>query len=136
MTGLSKLNFLANRKIKILLLLISMTLPYGCATKYYFSNVNQGFSGFPKSKVSIEKAIQIAEPYLNQSYKMRLSMRKWPLKSNSPPIIYVTLLDQYYYIVKEDYPYQYREAYLEFAVKVNRNNGHVELIKSPSDSDF
>lgn len=108
----------------------------GCATKYYFSNVNKGFLGFPHSTISIDKAIQIAQPYLNQSYKLRMSLRKWPLQSSSPPIIYVTLLDQYYYIVKEDYPYQYREAYLEFAVKVNRNSGQVELIKTPSDSDF
>lgn len=108
----------------------------GCANRYYFSNVNRGFAGFPKSEVSIEQAIRLAEPYLSQSYKMRLSLRKWPLQSNSPPIIYVTLLDQNYYIVKEDYPYQYREAYLEFAVKVNKTTGKVELITTPSDSDF
>jgi len=135
MIGLLK-HYPKSQKLILLILLVAISSFYGCATKYYFSNVNKGFARFPKSNVSIEQAIRIAEPYLNQSYKMRLSLRKWPLQASSPPIIYVTLLDPYYYIVKEDYPYQYREAYLEFAVKVNRNNGQVELIKTPSDSDF
>ena len=120
----------------VLVLLFVSLLAGGCATKSYFSNVNQGFAGFPPSKISIDDAIRIAQPYLNQSYKLRLSLRKWPLQPSSPPLIYVTLMDQYYYVVKEDYPYQYREAYLEFAVKVNRNTGKVELITTPSDSDF
>lgn len=108
----------------------------GCASTHYFSNVNRGFSEFPPSPISIEEAIRIARPYLNQSYKMRLSMRKWPLKASSPPIIYVSLIDQYYYVVKEDYPYQYREAYLEYAVKIDRNTGKAELIKTASDWEF
>lgn len=136
MTGQFKFISFYKKTIFYILIFSSLAILNGCATKYYFSNVNKGFVGFPQSPVTIEQAIQIAEPYLNQSYKMRLSLRKWPLQSNTPPIIYVTLLDQYYYIVKEDYPYQYREAYLEFAVKVNRMNGKVELIKTPSDSDF
>jgi len=135
MTGSFKL---ANNPISVIVLIFAFTilLVSGCATKYYFSNVNKGFAGFPQSPISIEQAISLAEPYLNQSYKLRLSLRKWPLQSNSQPIIYVTLLHQYYYIVKEDYPYQYREAYLEYAVKVNRETGKVELITTPSDSDF
>jgi hypothetical protein len=123
-------------KLSYIYQLILVSVLCGCASTHYFSNVNRGFSEFPPSPITIEQAIRIARPYLNQSYKMRLSMRKWPLKSSSPPIIYVSLIDQYYYVVKEDYPYQFREAYLEYAVKINRNTGKAELIKTASDWDF
>lgn len=97
----------------------------GCAPTRFFSNEKAGYQAFPNTTISVQKAIQLAKPYLEESYKLRLGMRKWTLDNDNEAIIYVSLIDDYFYIVKDNYPYKFREAYLPFAVRVHKQTGEI-----------
>lgn len=113
--------------------MVFLTLLLSCAPMHYFSNVKQGFQDFPPTPIDVSQAIRLAQPFLDESYKMRLSLRKWPLETSQTPLVYVSLVNDYYYIVKEDYPYKFREAYLEFAVRIHKETGEVTLIRAARD---
>ena len=110
-------------------LFFALLLLTACAPTQYFSNAKQGFAEFPPATIDVQKAIRLAQPYLDESYKMRLNMRKWPLDNGQDPVIYVSLVQDYYYIVKENYPYKFREAYMQYAVRVHKETGEVTLIR-------
>lgn len=117
------MNLLSCRALVIVL--ASLILLSGCAPTRYFSNEKIGYKAFPSTSISVQKAIDLAKPYLEESYKLRMGMRKWTLDNNAETITYVSLIDDYFYIVKDNYPYKFREAYLPFAVRVHNQTGEV-----------
>ena len=116
---------MSNKTSNILIIFLLLTIS-GCGRVYWGSSYNSSsFNDFPENSVSAIKAIKLAEPYLDKTFELRSALRDWPSKEDKEPVVHVVLKGKYYYIVKENYPYKYIEAYLPHAVKVNKNTGQV-----------
>lgn len=97
-------------------------LVIGC-TPYHFGSYPEGAARFPDQPVSVIEAVEKAEPYLDESFRLRQKGRDqydWPTWD---PTLTVTLKGGYYYIVKDNYPYIYHSAYRAHAVKVHSKTG-------------
>lgn len=103
-----------------------MLLIVGCkSNETYFGSTYSGFDGFPKTEIDIDKAIELSEPYLESTFILRKKNRN--TNSTKEPVIWVTLKDNWYYIVKDNYPSYTPNFYLRHAVRINSKNG--EIIK-------
>ena len=104
------------------MIVIPMLLLSSC-TKSYFSRAELGFDSFPKNPVSPERAVKLAEPYLDNTFKVKTDDSV--LMALAKPKIWVTLKGKYYYIVKDSTNEINIDYYLYKAVKVNKNTGEV-----------
>lgn len=113
-------------------LLIICFLLAGCTPKIYSGTDETGFAHFPKNnKISPEKALELAEPYLEFSYKLRKENRPAEYNPTTPPVKYVILKEKSYYITKDNYNSKLVTFYLTHAVKVDKDTG--EVTKPSSD---
>ena len=84
-----------------------------------------GFDDFPEREITVDKAIELATPYLDKSYKLRLKSRAQTNGDFKTDIIHVSLKDDFYYIVKDDYPSYTPGFYLLHAIKINTSTGYI-----------
>ncbi len=94
-----------------------------CASVEYFSHSEKGFDDAPKTKVTIQKALSIAEPYLDITFQLR--KEAMVRSTEKEPIIWVSLKGGWYYFVKDNYPSYTPGFYLKHAVKVNSDTGEL-----------
>ena len=100
----------------------------GCGDNTYSGTVESGFDHFPENKISPNKALSIAEPYLETSFALRRKNRGSKYNSGTKePITYVVLDKDYYYVTKDNYDAKFVNFYFDYAVKVNKNTGELIL---------
>lgn len=70
--------------------------------------------------------MELAAPYLDDSFKLRSQNLATGRRSNTrPPVDSVTLKGDTYYIARDNYPAIYAKFYLPYAVRVDANTGAV-----------
>ena len=82
-----------------------------------------GYRNVKGAKIQPAQAVELARPYLDRTFQLRKSNSELPRSKDKEPIIYVTLKDGYYFIVKDNYPAKSVHFYLDHAVKVHKNTG-------------
>lgn len=112
-----------NRYKKLILIIFAMFLT-GCEPQSMGSSLS-GYKIIPGAKIQPQEAVGLASPYLDKTFELRQWNSELIRKKDVEPIIYVTLKDDEYYIVKENYPAVSVYFYLKHAVKVNINSGAV-----------
>lgn len=70
-----------------------------------------------------ERAYELAQPYLEESFRLRQEMRTW--NSDRPPNDHFTLKGGQYHIARDNYPYIFTGSYLKHAVIVDANTGAI-----------
>ena len=75
--------------------------------------------------MSIEQAIDMATPYLDESFRIMSKNREFISGGDNAPWIHVIEEGRYYLITKDNYPYKYFDPYIKAAVKVNKYTGEV-----------
>lgn len=99
----------------------------GCES-IYTGTTETGLAHFPKNnKISVEKAVELANPYLDESYKLRQSRRSGNYPPNLPTSTYVILKGNFYYITKDYWHHKAADFYLHNSVKVNKDTGETEI---------
>lgn len=109
---------------KILIIIIFASILAGCEPQSMGSSLS-GYKNNPGATIQPQKAVELASPYLDKTFELRQRNSDLTRKKDVEPIIHVTLKDDEYYIVKENYPGKSVYFYLEHAVKVNINSGNV-----------
>jgi hypothetical protein len=84
-----------------------------------------GYKNIQGAKIQPQKAVELAGPYLDKTFELRLQDSELTRRKEIEPIIYVTLKNDEYYIVKDNYPAKSVYFYPKHAVKVNINTGNV-----------
>lgn len=80
----------------------------------------------PGFDISPERAVELAQPYLEKSFELRRQHIEPNRRSDSnPPFDHVNLKGDMYYIVRDNYPAIKASFYLRYAVRVNANTGEV-----------
>jgi hypothetical protein len=117
------------KKMKLICKLIFVILIFlltNCGTEpKSVGNSLTGYNTVAEAKIQPKEAVELAMSYLDKTFELRQKNRESNKKRNSEPIIYVTLKNNEYYIVKENYPDISVYFYLKHAVRVNINTGHV-----------
>ncbi len=116
------------RKHNILFwLLLPLVLPLffllSCSEVKLIGDSRSGYIKDLSFKISPEKAVELAGPYLDLSYELRVKNRS--ISHNAPLNDYVVQKGKWYYVTRDNYPYKYIGAYKNHAVKVNVNSGTV-----------
>ena len=95
----------------------------GCATSH-FGTFPDRLDRFPDRRISAVAAVDAAEPYLDETFKMIRAARgsDWP---HHTPVIRVKLRKGVYYVLKDNYPSMSADYGFGYAVKVNANTGEV-----------
>lgn len=81
--------------------------------------------------VTVERALELAAPHLEESFRLRQQMRSRPSAAGYmalEPEDYITLVGgRYYYICRDNYPYKVQNGfvYLKHAVVVDGQTGEV-----------
>lgn len=117
---------LCNKIMKIetiLLILLAFTLA-GCEPQSVGNSLS-GYKEIPGAKIQPQKAVDLASPYLDKTFELRQKDSELNRRKDREPIVHVTLKDDEYYIVKENYPEKSVYFYLKHAVKVNIKTGKV-----------
>jgi len=107
----------------ILLILLAFTLA-GCEPKSVGSSLS-GYKEIPGAIIQPQKAVELAGPYLDKTFELRQQDSDLTRRKDIEPIIHVTLKNNEYYIVKDNYPDKSVYFYLKHAVKVNIKTGNV-----------
>ena len=97
----------------------------GC-TPVHIGTYPGDLTRFPDRPVSPDKAVEAAQPFLDQSFALCRALRgsDWPEQSN--PRISVKLEGSQYKVLKDNYPYKsYSEYRFSHAVLVNAETGEV-----------
>ncbi|MEW6067615.1 MAG: hypothetical protein AB1610_04920 [Nitrospirota bacterium] len=111
-------------KIKqIILILLALALA-GCEPQSVGNSLS-GYKEVPGAKIQPQKAVELASPYLDKTFELRQKESELNRNKDREPIVYVTLKDDEYYIVKENYPAKSVYFYLKHAAKVNIHDGKV-----------
>jgi len=110
--------------IKTPVVIILVILLTGCEPQSVGSSLS-GYKNVPGAKIQPEQAVELAKQYLDKTFELRKQDKEVARKENVEPITFVTLQDDEYYIVKENYPAKSVYFYLKHAVKVNINTGNV-----------
>lgn len=112
--------------VKVGVIILMCFLLTGCNAKSYSGTEATGFSHFPKdNKISPETAIEIAKPYLSESFELRQARRETKYPSNLSTDTYVILKGDSYYVTKDYYHHKAMDFYLNNAVKVNKKTGEI-----------
>ena len=117
-------------KIRItpILLIISIILA-GCSGAISINKTDKGYEYIKNAKIQPDKAIKLAEPYLDKIFEIRSKNRDWPSVKERQPIIHIVLKGNYYYVTKENYPAKDIYFYMRNAVKIHKNRGKI-IIKT------
>ncbi len=111
-------------KRDILLLILSPVIfILSCSEVKFIGDSRSGYIKDLSFKITPEKAVELAEPYLDLSYKIRLSKRSGT--HDGPLNDYVVQKGKWYYVTRDNYPYKYIGAYKNHAVRVNVNSGMI-----------
>ena len=94
-----------------------------CSEVKYIGDSRSGYVKDLSFIISPEKAVKLAEPYLNLSYELRVKNRS--IRHDSPLVDFVVQKGKWYYVTRDNYPYKYIGAYKNHAVKVNVNSGMI-----------
>lgn len=102
------------------------TASVGCEKSYYSGSIETGFAHFPRNnKISPEKAVDLAQPYLAHSYELRKKNLKRHYTVPNVPFDFVVLKGDFYYIVRDDEPNKFINFYIPYAVKINKRTGEI-----------
>ncbi|MFA5143947.1 MAG: hypothetical protein WC522_07290 [Candidatus Omnitrophota bacterium] len=116
--------YIVSTKVGIILFMCFLLI--GCDAKSYSGTEATGFSHFPKdNRVSPERAIEFAKPYLGESFELRQARRGAKYPSNLPLDVYIILKGDFYYVTKDYYHHKAMDFYLHNAVKVNKKTGEI-----------
>lgn len=107
----------------LFILLLAFIL-IGCEPQSVGTSLS-GYKEIPGAKIQPQKAVELASPYLDKTFELRQKDSDLDRRKDTEPIIHVTLKDDEYYIVKENYPAKSVYFYLKHAVKVNIKDGKV-----------
>ncbi|MEK7698944.1 MAG: hypothetical protein AAB332_00935 [Planctomycetota bacterium] len=110
-----------NKTIFLILLTFSLA---GCEPQS-LGNSLSGYKEIQGAKIQPQKAVELASPFLDKTFELRQKDSELARGKDREPIIYVTLKNDEYYIVKENYPAISVYFYLKHAVKVNIKTGKV-----------
>ena len=105
----------------IILFLIMLT---GCEP-VALGNSASGYKTIPDAKIQPIDAVKIAQPYLDKTFELRSKSSTLERDKENEPTIFVTLKDDFYYIVKENYPAKSIYFYLAHAVRVHKDTGEI-----------
>lgn len=97
----------------------------GCSEPIDVGSSYSGYQNVEGAKIQPNTAIELAKEYLNKSFELRKANIDVSRNNDKEPAIFVTLKDDYYYIVKENYPAKSIYFYLDYAVKVHKDTGEV-----------
>ncbi len=115
--------------VLIIGLLITTKLMFSWSNKssiIAMGNSWSGFENFPERKITVNKAIKLATPYLDETYKLRLKYGRGRINRDlKTDTIHVCLKGEFYFIVKDDYPSYSPGFYLKHAVKINASTGDI-----------
>jgi len=124
------------KKYFIIMVITIGSLLFGCSKSYYYGDSETGYKAFPKTNhISVEKAIEIASPYMDKSTALRKTLRSEQHLTSVSEKLYVLLYDQYYFIGKDSFKAKTINYYLQGAVMVNKNTGSVSLATIPYSTD-
>ena len=110
-------------------LTLGLILVAGCGLTTSARMVHQEESGsyepVPGMSVAPEEALELAQPYLDWSYQLRLQNRSDRMRSDRPPTDHISIKGEWYYIVRDNYPAIFAKFYLPHAVRVHGETGQV-----------
>ncbi len=96
----------------------------GCSNdKLYVGSTYSGFDDFPNTKISVQKAIELSEPYLEKTFELRKVGRDFVPEKQTD--IWVTLKNNWFYVVKDNYPSYTPGFYMKHAVKIHSDTGEI-----------
>ncbi len=107
-----------------LIILISFLSLAGCEP-VSVGNSSSGYETVPDAKIQPEEAVKLVDIYVDKTFDLRIKDSDLKRKEGIKPIIFVTLKDDFYYIVQENYPAKSVYFYLDHAVRIHKNTGEI-----------
>ncbi len=95
----------------------------GCSS-VSLGNSRVGFDTVEGVAIQPADAVEIARPFLDESYRLRIESSSLP-RDTEKVSIWVSLRGSYYFIVKESYPAKELSFYLDNAVRVHKQTGEI-----------
>ncbi len=115
--------------IGTLLIAVTMSIAWlgGCAGKTHSGTTESDLRGFsPDNKIGITEAVKLADPYLDESYEMRIRDGSSLTRTGtSKTVLRATQDGPYYYIAKDDFTSQAPLKHNRYAVRVHAQTGEV-----------
>ncbi|MBL7544797.1 MAG: hypothetical protein JNL11_13350 [Bdellovibrionaceae bacterium] len=117
----------------ILVIVVILLLVAACIYVFLIkepTNLGDSKSGFtnPPQNVHVDAqtAVQLAQPFLENSYALRRKMRgEIQQNPNREPVIRLLLKGAWYFVSLDDYPSMTNYYYLQHAVRVHTDTGQV-----------
>jgi hypothetical protein len=112
--------------LKYIIPFIILAALYGilsCTRTIYMGSSETGFKDIHDNTITPVKALDLARAHLPKTYELRL--RKRLNKYDNPLSDIIVMQGEWYFIVRDNYPYKTFDAYLEHAVKVNIHTGEI-----------
>ena len=89
-------------------------------------NSRSGFHSPENTKLTAQNAIELAAPFLDDSYAIRRKMRgENQANPHREAVTWLSIKDKWYYVTKDDYPSYTPGYYMHHAVRVNSDTGEV-----------
>ena len=102
----------------------------GCSQISYVGNSTDGYKGWQRTPISIEKAIHISGPYVENIFQKKVELGQWPSAKEVTPKIWVLEDDNYFYIAKSNVPVKLVQQYVNYSVKVDKYTGQIVAVES------
>jgi len=98
---------------------------------FYLGNEEDGIDIYKNSIISVDDALNLAEPYLSQTYTTRTERGENTCSGDSfdSPKTHVILKGNYYYLVKDACKDEKADFYMSDAVKVHKETGNIVISK-------
>ncbi len=94
-----------------------------CSEIQYAGSSASGYRECGGCKITPERALELAAPYLDRTYELRLKSRHSVMAH--PLTDTIVIMDGWYYVSRDNYPYKTLRAYIYHAVKVHTVTGEV-----------
>jgi hypothetical protein len=91
----------------------------------WVGNSDDGFAPQPGREISPERALELAGPWLDDSFELRGGGRPGRAKMFDKPIDYIVLQGNWYHVSRDNYPYKTIYAYRNHSVRVHSRTGRV-----------